>query len=212
MYAFVPKMIKYYLDQDPILPNVPTYLGVDPKECEYILANLPNKLVVKAVNESGGYGMLMGPHSTKEEQEFRQRIRANPRNYIAQPVLNLSRHPVFQGDHFEGRHIDSAALCALRRPHHVVPGGLTRVALRPAPSWSIPARAAAARTPGCSQSPQPQRQHAGRAVDAHRPKHRRRGTLLPALPPRTPGKNVTEFFVFQSAQPQLHRLSHRAGP
>ncbi|WP_461783685.1 circularly permuted type 2 ATP-grasp protein [Prosthecobacter sp.] len=130
VYALVPKMIKYYLDQDPILPNVPTYLGVDPKECEYILANLPN-LVVKAVNESGGYGMLMGPHSTKEEQEkFAERIRANPRNYIAQPVLQLSRHPVFQGDHFEGRHIDLRPYVLYGDRIHVVPGGLTRVALK----------------------------------------------------------------------------------
>jgi uncharacterized circularly permuted ATP-grasp superfamily protein len=81
-------MIKYYLDQDPILPNVPTYLGIGRKRIAYILENL-DKLVVKAVNESGGYGMLMGPHSTKEErEEFRQRIKANPRNYIAQPVLS----------------------------------------------------------------------------------------------------------------------------
>ena len=95
VYAFVPKMIKYYLDQDPILPNVPTYLGVDDKECSYILDNL-DKLVVKAVNESGGYGMLMGPHATKQERaDFAERIKANPRNYIAQPVLALSRHPVF---------------------------------------------------------------------------------------------------------------------
>src|SRR6185295_18851691 len=84
VYACVPKMIKYYLDQYPILPNVPTYLGVDQKECGYILDNL-DKLVVKAVNESGGYGMLMGPHSTKQEcAAFAGRVKANPRNYIAQ--------------------------------------------------------------------------------------------------------------------------------
>ena len=130
VYALVPKMIKYYLDQDPILPNVPTYLGVDPKECKYILKNLPN-LVVKAVNESGGYGMLMGPHSTKEEQvAFGERIRANPRNYIAQPVLQLSRHPVFVGDHFEGRHIDLRPYVLYGDRVRVVPGGLTRVALK----------------------------------------------------------------------------------
>jgi uncharacterized circularly permuted ATP-grasp superfamily protein len=130
VYALVPKMIKYYLDQDPILPNVPTYLGVEPKECDYILNNLPN-LVVKAVNESGGYGMLMGPHSTKEEQEeFAKRIAANPRNYIAQPVLQLSRHPVFQGDHFEGRHIDLRPYVLYGDRVRVVPGGLTRVALK----------------------------------------------------------------------------------
>ncbi|MFN7561570.1 MAG: circularly permuted type 2 ATP-grasp protein, partial [Prosthecobacter sp.] len=130
MYYFVPKMIKYYLDQDPILPNVTTYLGIDPKECDHILNNLPN-LVVKAVNESGGYGMLMGPHSTKEEQaEFAKRIAANPRNYIAQPVLQLSRHPVFVDDHFEGRHIDLRPYVLYGDRVRVVPGGLTRVALK----------------------------------------------------------------------------------
>lgn len=131
VYACVPKMIKYYLDQDPILPNVPTYLGVDEKECGYILDNLGN-LVVKAVNESGGYGMLMGPHSTKAEQAvFAERVKANPRNYIAQPVLALSRHPVFVEDHFEGRHIDLRPYVLYGDRVRVVPGGLTRVALKP---------------------------------------------------------------------------------
>jgi hypothetical protein len=130
VYALVPKMIEYYLDQDPILPNVPTYLGVDPKECGYILDNL-DKLVVKAVNESGGYGMLMGPQaSTKEREDFGDRIRANPRNYIAQPVLSLSRHPVFVDDHFEGRHIDLRPYVLYGERVRVVPGGLTRVALK----------------------------------------------------------------------------------
>lgn len=118
------------LDQDPILPNVPTYLGTDDKECGYILENL-DKLVVKAVNESGGYGMLMGPHSTKQERaDFADRVQANPRNYIAQPVLALSRHPVFVGDHFEGRHIDLRPYVLYGDRIRVVPGGLTRVALR----------------------------------------------------------------------------------
>ncbi len=130
VYACVPKMIKYYLDQEPILKNVPTYLGVDPKECEYILATLEN-LVVKAVNESGGYGMLMGPTSTKQERaDFAERIKANPRNYIAQPVLALSRHPVFVDDHFEGRHVDLRPYVLYGDRVRVVPGGLTRVALR----------------------------------------------------------------------------------
>lgn len=130
VYALVPKMIKYYLDQDPILPNVPTHLGIEPKECEYILENLEN-LVVKAVNESGGYGMLMGPSSTKEERsEFTRRIKANPRNYVAQPVLQLSRHPVFVDDHFEGRHVDLRPYVLYGDRVRVVPGGLTRVALK----------------------------------------------------------------------------------
>lgn len=130
VYACVPKMIKYYLDQDPILPNVPTFLGVDEKECSYILANL-DKLVVKAVNESGGYGMLMGPHATAAERAaFSERLKANPRNYIAQPVLALSRHPVFVDDHFEGRHIDLRPYVLYGDRVRVVPGGLTRVALK----------------------------------------------------------------------------------
>jgi uncharacterized circularly permuted ATP-grasp superfamily protein len=130
VYACVPKMIKYYLDQDPILPNVPTYLGADAGECSHILENL-DKLVVKAVNESGGYGMLMGPQATAAEcAAFAERIRANPRNYIAQPVLALSRHPVFVDDHFEGRHIDLRPYVLYGDRVRVVPGGLTRVALR----------------------------------------------------------------------------------
>lgn len=130
VYALVPQMIKYYLDQDPILPNVPTHLGVDEKECSYILDNL-DKLVVKAVNESGGYGMLMGPHASKKERaEFAERIKKNPRNYIAQPVLQLSRHPVFVDDHFEGRHIDLRPYVLCGDRVRVVPGGLTRVALK----------------------------------------------------------------------------------
>lgn len=130
VYAYVPKMIRYYLDQDPILPNVPTYLAEEEDDRKYILENL-DKLVVKAVNESGGYGMLMGPSSTKEEQdEFHRRITASPRNYIAQPVLSLSRHPVFVDDHFEGRHIDLRPYVLYGDKVQVLPGGLTRVALR----------------------------------------------------------------------------------
>jgi uncharacterized circularly permuted ATP-grasp superfamily protein len=130
VYACVPDMIKYYLDQDPILPNVQTYLGSREKDCAYILENLEN-LVVKAVNESGGYGMLMGPSSsTAERADFAGRIRANPRNYIAQPVLALSRHPVFVEDHFEGRHIDLRPYVLYGDRVRVVPGGLTRVALK----------------------------------------------------------------------------------
>jgi uncharacterized circularly permuted ATP-grasp superfamily protein len=129
-YAYVPKMIQYYLDQEPILPNVPTYLASEEKDRQFILENL-DKLVVKAVNESGGYGMLMGPYSTKEQRaEFHLRIQAQPRNYIAQPVLSLSRHPVFVEDHFEGRHIDLRPYILYGDKVQVLPGGLTRVALR----------------------------------------------------------------------------------
>jgi uncharacterized circularly permuted ATP-grasp superfamily protein len=130
VYAYVPRMIRYYLDQEPILPNVPTYLASEDEDRKFILANLP-RLVVKAVNESGGYGMLMGPSATRaQREEFRRRIIAHPRNYIAQPVLSLSRHPVLVDDHFEGRHIDLRPYVLYGKRIQVVPGGLTRVALR----------------------------------------------------------------------------------
>jgi uncharacterized circularly permuted ATP-grasp superfamily protein len=130
VYAYVPEMIRFYLDQDPILENVPTYVGINDHECEYILKNL-GKLVVKAVNESGGYGMLIGPHSTKEERaKFRDQIRANPRNYIAQPTLALSRHPTLLEDELYGCHIDLRPYTLYGDRITVVPGGLTRVALR----------------------------------------------------------------------------------
>jgi uncharacterized circularly permuted ATP-grasp superfamily protein len=130
VYAYVPEMIRFYLDQDPILNNVPTYVGANEKECEYILSNL-DKLVVKAVNESGGYGMLIGPHSSSEERErFRERISANPRNYIAQPTLALSRHPTLLDNELFGCHIDLRPYTLYGDKITVVPGGLTRVALR----------------------------------------------------------------------------------
>ena len=123
-------MIRYYLDQDPILPNVPTYIGSEEADRRYMLEHM-DSLVVKAVNESGGYGMLMGPSATSAEvADFKTRVSANPRNYVAQPVLQLSRHPVFQGDHFEGRHIDLRPYTLYGDTVRVVPGGLTRVALR----------------------------------------------------------------------------------
>ncbi len=129
VYAYLPQIVKYYLNEDMILPNVPTHICADKKEREYVLANL-DKLVVKATNESGGYGMLVGPHSTKEQQaEFAELIRKNPRNYIAQPTLALSRAPVLVGDHFEGRHIDLRPYILYGKDIYVVPGGLTRVAL-----------------------------------------------------------------------------------
>jgi uncharacterized circularly permuted ATP-grasp superfamily protein len=131
MYYFVPKMIKYYLDQDPILPNVPTYLASEDDDRKYILENL-DKLVVKAANESGGYGMLMGPKASKEEiEKFREAIVADPRNYIAQPMISLSTHPTRQDDGtFEGRHIDLRPFVLYGEKISIVPGGLTRVALR----------------------------------------------------------------------------------
>jgi uncharacterized circularly permuted ATP-grasp superfamily protein len=129
-YYFVPKMIRYYLDQDPILPNVETYLSHFDSDRKYILENL-DKLVVKSANESGGYGMLMGPQSTAEERDtFREAIEKNPRNYVAQPVVRLSRSPSFCDDHFEGRHIDLRPYILYGEKITIIPGGLTRVALR----------------------------------------------------------------------------------
>jgi uncharacterized circularly permuted ATP-grasp superfamily protein len=129
-YYFVPKMIRYYLDQDPILPNVETYLSYFESDRKYILENL-DKLVVKSANESGGYGMLMGPQATAEQREsFRDAIVKNPRNYVAQPVIRLSRSPSFCEDHFEGRHIDLRPYILYGDKITIIPGGLTRVALR----------------------------------------------------------------------------------
>ena len=130
MYYFVPRMIKYYLGEDPILPNVPTYLASEKSDYQYIMENLP-KLVVKAANESGGYGMLMGPKASHEEVEaFRARIQADPRNYIAQPMIPLSRHPTHAEGAFEGRHIDLRPYILYGEKIVIAPGGLTRVALR----------------------------------------------------------------------------------
>ena len=130
LYSFVPEMIRFYLSEEPLLHNVPTYLGLRDDERDYILAHL-GELVVKAVNESGGYGMLVGPQSTRAQQEeFRARVADNPRNYIAQPTLALSRHPTVLPDGLEGCHIDLRPYILLGDRVTVVPGGLTRVALR----------------------------------------------------------------------------------
>jgi uncharacterized circularly permuted ATP-grasp superfamily protein len=130
VYAFVPDMIRFYMAEEPLLNNVPTYVGARDKECGYILDHL-DQLVVKAVNESGGYGMLIGPHSSQAEREnFRERICANPRNYIAQPTLALSRHPTFLEEGLSGCHIDLRPYTLYGDKVSVVPGGLTRVALR----------------------------------------------------------------------------------
>ncbi len=129
-YYFVPKMIRYYLDQDPILPNVPTFLSHFDSDRAYILEHL-SELVVKSANESGGYGMLMGPASTATEREkFRAAIIQNPRNYIAQPVIQLSRSPSYCDGRFEGRHIDLRPYILSGEKITIIPGGLTRVALR----------------------------------------------------------------------------------
>jgi uncharacterized circularly permuted ATP-grasp superfamily protein len=130
VYAYVPEMIRYYLSEEPILGNVPTYLGFDEGDRAYILDHL-DRLVVKAVNESGGYGMLVGPHSTAAERdEFRRRIQDNPRNYVAQPTLALSRHPTYADGGLHGCHVDLRPYVLCGERVTIVPGGLTRVALR----------------------------------------------------------------------------------
>jgi len=130
IYAYVPDMIRYYEGEDPILPNVPTYLCWRDADRKHVQTNLES-LVVKSANESGGYGMLVGPHSTADErEEFAARIEANPRNFIAQPTLCLSRVPTIVEDHFEGRHVDLRPYVLYGKDIYVLPGGLTRVALR----------------------------------------------------------------------------------
>ena len=131
IYAFVPQVIKYYLDQDPLLPNVETYLCYDDKQRKHVIANL-DKLVVKPANESGGYGMLIGPHSTKKERDhFKDLIEANPRNYIAQPTLALSTAPTLVGsDAAEPRHLDLRPFILQGKDSYVTTGGLTRVAMK----------------------------------------------------------------------------------
>jgi uncharacterized circularly permuted ATP-grasp superfamily protein len=130
VYAYVPAIIRYYLGEEPILANVPTYLMTDRSQRSYVLENM-EKLVVKAVGESGGYGMLIGPHSTQQQRaEFRQRILGEPRNYIAQPTLSLSRAPCFLEGEAQARHVDLRPYILYGENVTLVPGGLTRVALR----------------------------------------------------------------------------------
>jgi len=130
IYKYVPDMIRFYLSEEPLLESVETFLASDDKEREYILANL-EKLVVKSANEAGGYGMLIGPHASKAEiEEFRGLIKAKPRNFIAQPPISLSRHPTVIGEEVEGRHVDLRPYILCGKKISILPGGLTRVALR----------------------------------------------------------------------------------
>ncbi len=130
VYTFVPQIIKYYLDQDPILPNVPSYMCMVEDQREYVLANL-DKLVVKPANESGGYGMLIGPRASAEERlQFADLIRANPRNYMAQPTLSISTAPTLIGDKMAPRHLDLRPFVLQSDKLYATTGGLTRVALR----------------------------------------------------------------------------------
>lgn len=130
VYTFVPKIIKYYLDQDPIIQNVPSYLCMYDDQRDYVLKNL-DKLVVKPANESGGYGMLIGPRASKKERDqFADLIRANPRNYMAQPTLNISTGPTIINGQLAPRHLDLRPFVLQSDQLHVTMGGLTRVAMR----------------------------------------------------------------------------------
>ena len=130
IYYFVPAMIRFYLGEDPILPNVPTFLSWFEKDRRHILENL-DKMVVKSANESGGYGMMIGTQaSVAEREKFREAIIKEPRNYVAQPVVDLSRCPSWCGGSVEGRHVDLRPYILCGEQISIVPGGLTRVALR----------------------------------------------------------------------------------
>jgi uncharacterized circularly permuted ATP-grasp superfamily protein len=130
VYAYVPKMIRYYLGEEPILPNVETWVGHEPEDYKHILANL-DKLVIKTAEGSGGYGVLIGPHADKETlAKWRARFIDNPSGYIAQTTLSLSRSPVLVDGAWEGRHIDLRPFALYGKSIYVLPGGLTRVALR----------------------------------------------------------------------------------
>src|SRR5271170_2590247 len=130
IYPFVPDMIRFYLKQEPILQNVKTYVCARPDDCKYVLEHL-SELVVKATNEAGGYGMLMGHQATDaEREEFAEKIRHDPRNFIAQPVVQLSQHPSFVSDGFAGRRVDLRPYILCGSKVIVMPGGLTRVALK----------------------------------------------------------------------------------
>jgi len=130
VYPYVPDLIRFYLDQDPVLGQVETYVCARPKECAHVLANL-DSLVVKAVDEAGGYGMLIGPQASKKElKEFAGRIKQNPRKYIAQPRIELSTSPTWTGRRAEPRRVDLRPYVVSGQERWVLPGGLSRVALR----------------------------------------------------------------------------------
>lgn len=129
-YSYVPDMIRFYLSEEPILPNIETFLGSREDDLKYMIENIGD-LVIKAVDEAGGYGMLIGPASTREEQEdFKRKLKSNPRGFIGQPVISLSRHPTYCDGKLEGRHIDLRPYVLTGKETVVVPGGLTRVALK----------------------------------------------------------------------------------
>ncbi len=130
VYAYVPKIIKYYLNEDPILPNVPTYLCADEKDRSHVLEHI-DTLVVKETNAAGGYGMMIGPKATKKEHSrFTDLIKSNPKNYIAQPTLSLSTVPTLAEGNVEPRHVDLRPYILYGKNIEVIPGALTRVALK----------------------------------------------------------------------------------
>ena len=130
VYAYIPRIIKYYMGEEIILPNVQTYICAEKKDLNYVLDHM-NELVIKQTDASGGYGMLIGPKSTKKEQdEFKEKIKSNPRNYIAQPTINLSRVPTLTEDSIEGRHVDLRPYVLYGKEINIIPGALTRVALK----------------------------------------------------------------------------------
>jgi uncharacterized circularly permuted ATP-grasp superfamily protein len=130
VYAYAPQIIRYYLNEEPILSNVPTYVCDDEKQCEYVLSHM-NELVIKPTNESGGYGIVLGPQASRGQlAECADAIRANPRNFIAQPMLTLSTVPTLVGDALQPRHVDLRPFVLYGKDIYVLPGGLTRVALR----------------------------------------------------------------------------------
>jgi uncharacterized circularly permuted ATP-grasp superfamily protein len=130
VYAYVDRIVKYYLGEEILLPNVKTYICDEPQDLKYVIEHI-GELVVKQTDASGGYGMLIGPHSTKAEQaEFVTKIKAKPRNYIAQPMINLSRAPTLTDSTIEGRHVDLRPYVLYGKEMKIIPGGLTRVALK----------------------------------------------------------------------------------
>lgn len=130
VYAYIPRIIKYYLDEDPLLENVKTYICDEAADRKFVIEHIAD-LVVKQTDASGGYGMLIGPKSTKEEQDsFIEKIKAKPRNYIAQPMINLSRVPTLTETGIEGRHVDLRPYILYGNEINITPGALTRVALK----------------------------------------------------------------------------------
>lgn len=130
VYAYIPRIIKYYLGEEMLLPNVKTYICAEKNDLQYVIENI-SKLVIKQTDASGGYGMLIGPRSTKKEQsEFIAKIKAKPRNYIAQPTINLSRVPTLSDGAIEGRHVDLRPYILYGKEIKIIPGALTRVALK----------------------------------------------------------------------------------